>query len=166
MPRRGINPVVAWSGSWFPLVAIASLLFALSKPSQPQPEPCTATVAADIAFWKLSREPYCSLILWRRAQSDISPPPRPIGAKFCQKMEWFRWPPPTENWRFIKYYDTKRPYLPLNFMPCCNAIDSETFPVAIAFSNFSSPILRFVTYAWWCFEWWISIICPLITGSN
>ena len=31
---------------------------------------------------------------------------------------------------------------------------------------FSSRPFRFVTYAWWCFEWWIVIVSASMCGSS
>lgn len=60
-------PVVPCRGSWLAQAAILSLPLSLSKPSQPQPEPWTATVAADIFSFIFWNEPKSRLIASSRS---------------------------------------------------------------------------------------------------
>ncbi len=84
-------PVVPSKGSWLGHAATRSFLEAGSKPSQPQPDPCTATVAAVIFSLNASKEPKSRLIA--SANGPLGSPP-PLGHKLFQKMLWLICPPP------------------------------------------------------------------------
>lgn len=58
-------PVVPCSGSWLAQAAIRRLPFSLSNPSHPHPDPCTATVAADILSFIFWNEPKSCLMASR-----------------------------------------------------------------------------------------------------
>lgn len=141
--KRKFLPVVS-SGSWLKQVAIWTLFVFLLKPSHPQPEPWTATVAAVNSFLKFSRLPNAPLIsLCNSLDKFVF-----FGVRFFQKIEWFMWPPP------------------LNFKAPCNAIILDVSFFCNASCNCTSAALKFVMYAWWCFWWCTSMIWPEIIGSS
>jgi hypothetical protein len=95
--------------------------------------------------WNLSKEPKCSSIAEARSPVGLSPP---SGERFVQKMEWLTWPPR------------------LNARSFSSLLTLARLPESRASASCARAVFAPVTYAWWCFEWWSSMIVPLIDGSS
>src|SRR5260370_12679559 len=111
-------------------------------------------MAAWLSFsLKLSKLPKVLLMAW--ATFPMGGPPPPFFMIF-QNIEWLMWPPPLLRTAVLIFSGTMAQLL---------ASSSSTVLFARAGAD-SNALLRLVTYALWCFPWWISMVILSMWGSR